>query len=176
MTTREYEGSGITVYWDSDRCIHSQRCWRGVPSVFDPRARPWVHPDGALADEVARVIDTCPSGALSYTRTDGAPNGRRGRARNEDPSASVAADNDPETAAASEPKDDRALTATAVTITPELNGPLHVQGPVGITRPDGTVEIAKRLLLCRCGQSANKPNCDGSHAQVGFRAPGFPIH
>ncbi len=32
-----------------------------------------------------------------------------------------------------------------------------------ITRPAG-------LTLCRCGQSANKPFCDGSHARVAFRA------
>ena len=32
-----------------------------------------------------------------------------------------------------------------------------------ITRPAG-------LTLCRCGQSANKPFCDGSHARAAFRA------
>lgn len=92
MATRDYVGNGITVHWDSDRCFHSQWCMRGLPAVFDETARPWVNLDGAAADEVASVIDTCPSGALSYTRTDGAPNGRRGRAAGDDPAASIAAD------------------------------------------------------------------------------------
>jgi uncharacterized Fe-S cluster protein YjdI len=72
MTMRDYRGDGIVVHWDSDRCCHSERCTRGLPAVFDRAARPWVNLEGALADDVAAVIDTCPSGALSYTRTDGA--------------------------------------------------------------------------------------------------------
>jgi uncharacterized Fe-S cluster protein YjdI len=92
MATRDYVGIGVTVHWDGDRCFHSERCMKGLPTVFDEAARPWVTLDGADAAAVAAVIDTCPSGALSYTRTDGAPNGRRGRAANEDPAASVAAD------------------------------------------------------------------------------------
>jgi CDGSH-type Zn-finger protein len=58
------------------------------------------------------------------------------------------------------------------TITPKANGPLSVKGPVGLTRPDGSTQVAERLLLCRCGHSASKPNCDGSHIRVGFTASG----
>ena len=29
---------------------------------------------------------------------------------------------------------------------------------------------AGRVLLCRCGQSANKPFCDGSHERAEFRS------
>jgi uncharacterized Fe-S cluster protein YjdI len=92
MAAKDYAGTGITVHWDSDRCFHSMRCMRGQPAVFDESARPWVNLDGAHADVVAAVIDTCPSGALAYTRTDGTPNGRRGRAPLEDPARSTAAD------------------------------------------------------------------------------------
>ncbi len=159
MTTREYAGAGITVHWDSDRCIHSERCVRGAPTVFDRSARPWVQADGAPADEVARVIDTCPSGALSYTRTDGVPNGRRGRAIDEDPTASTRSDREH-------------ADGTPVTITPERNGPLHVSGPVVIAGPAGDREVVEAATLCRCGHSGSKPHCDGSHARVGFRAPG----
>jgi uncharacterized Fe-S cluster protein YjdI len=92
MTTRDYAGAGITVHWDSDRCFHSERCTRGLPEVFDDTVRPWVDPGGADADRIAAVIDTCPSGALSYTRTDGVANGPRGRAPGEDPTRSTAVD------------------------------------------------------------------------------------
>lgn len=169
MATREYAGNGIVVHWDSDRCVHSERCTSGLPAVFDRSQRPWVRLDGADADDVAAVIDTCPSGALSYTRTDGVPNGRRGRAPGDDPSPSIAMD--PEwmsVAIGSAPNSVSAL----VTITPLANGPLSVIGPIGLIAPDGTVSVVPRCELCRCGQSASKPYCDGSHALVGFTAPG----
>lgn len=171
MATREYVGNGIVVHWDGDRCVHSERCTAGLPAVFDRAARPWVSLEGAWAGDVARVIDTCPSGALSYTRTDGAPNGRRGRTAEEDPARSIAVD--PGWAAATVDPGAGAAS-TVVTITPLRNGPLSVVGPVALAQPDGTLRVAERCELCRCGHSASKPTCDGSHARVGFTAPGAP--
>lgn len=150
MTRRDYEAPGITVHWDSDLCIHAERCTTGAPAVFDRSARPWVDPTAAPAGELARVIDTCPSGALTYTRTDAA-----GEGRHADGAGVVTP-----------------VTTTAVTITPQLNGPLAVRGPVHLVRPDGTVEEVQRATLCRCGHSSSKPRCDGTHARVGFTAPG----
>ena len=49
------------------------------------------------------------------------------------------------------------------------NGPLAVVGPVEVTSGTGTrIARAEKLLFCRCGQSANKPFCDGSHKAAGF--------
>ena len=49
------------------------------------------------------------------------------------------------------------------------DGPLWVTGGVPIERSDGqAVERRNRVTLCRCGQSANKPYCDGSHKESGF--------
>ena len=52
------------------------------------------------------------------------------------------------------------------------NGPLWVRGGIPIEAPDGfTYEIRNRVTLCRCGQSKNKPFCDGTHDQIDFKAP-----
>jgi CDGSH-type Zn-finger protein len=64
------------------------------------------------------------------------------------------------------------------------NGPYLVSGAVPIARQSIVVDAEgnstgwrqgrtyatkESCALCRCGQSANKPFCDGSHARVGFR-------
>jgi CDGSH-type Zn-finger protein len=51
----------------------------------------------------------------------------------------------------------------------ETNGPLRVTGGIPITRADGQpFEVRHRVSLCRCGQSKNKPLCDGTHKEIGF--------
>lgn len=62
-------------------------------------------------------------------------------------------------------------------ITPYPDGPLIVRGRFVITGPDGLPVPAgrKTVALCRCGKSANKPFCDGSHTRTGFRAPGHAL-
>jgi CDGSH-type Zn-finger protein len=54
------------------------------------------------------------------------------------------------------------------------NGPIVIQLPVKVIDHLGnefTIQPGKpAVALCRCGQSANKPFCDGSHKRVGFIA------
>jgi CDGSH-type Zn-finger protein/uncharacterized Fe-S cluster protein YjdI len=54
------------------------------------------------------------------------------------------------------------------TIEEQPNGPLYVRGPVKILRQDRSVREDTRVALCRCGHSANKPFCDGTHNRIGF--------
>jgi len=50
------------------------------------------------------------------------------------------------------------------------NGPLLVSGNLKVTLTNGTVENKKRsTAFCRCGASANKPYCDGSHKKIEFK-------
>lgn len=56
-------------------------------------------------------------------------------------------------------------------VTPSLNGPLMLTGNVTLVTGAGRVAWSgKKAALCRCGQSGNKPFCDGSHKRVGFEA------
>jgi CDGSH-type Zn-finger protein len=51
------------------------------------------------------------------------------------------------------------------------NGPIRIEGEFEILDPVGAqFGLAGRTVisLCRCGHSANKPFCDGSHARMGF--------
>jgi uncharacterized Fe-S cluster protein YjdI len=66
MSKRTYENKSIRVFWDADKCIHAQECVNGLPSVFDRSKRPCINVDAASVDELATVIDKCPSGALRY--------------------------------------------------------------------------------------------------------------
>jgi uncharacterized Fe-S cluster protein YjdI/CDGSH-type Zn-finger protein len=142
VTTKDYAGTGITIHWDSVRCQHSGVCAATLPRVFRPAERPWIDATAANADQLADAIDQCPSGALTYTRTDGHV-----------------------------PKETHhAESAEAtVTIAPTENGPLEVLGHVRVLAADGTVlNEAQRVYLCRCGHSENKPFCDGHHRKVGY--------
>lgn len=52
------------------------------------------------------------------------------------------------------------------------NGPYHVKGEVEVTDFEGARYPAaeNEIYLCRCGRSATKPFCDGTHKKVGFEA------
>jgi CDGSH-type Zn-finger protein len=56
-----------------------------------------------------------------------------------------------------------------VTITPSEDGPYLVSGPVKLTDVDGReIPHDEQMALCRCGQSGNKPFCDGTNLTIDF--------
>jgi CDGSH-type Zn-finger protein len=60
-----------------------------------------------------------------------------------------------------------------VVIKANRNGPFVVEGPIRLIDADGVeypVTAGKRVSLCRCGASVNKPFCDGTHSRIGFAA------
>jgi CDGSH-type Zn-finger protein/uncharacterized Fe-S cluster protein YjdI len=132
-----YEGHAIRVHFDLDRCVHARQCVLGLPGVFRPDERAWIHPDDAPAEEIAAVIRTCPSGALTYERLDGG-------------------------AEESSPEVNRARLWE--------HGPVEFRGDLTVAGEGA----GTRAVLCRCGRSKNKPWCDNSHRDMGFKATGEP--
>lgn len=69
---------------------------------------------------------------------------------------------------AEDPESDRA--GEAVTFRCAENGPLLVRGPLRVEGTDGSTSAGHKGALCRCGHSATRPFCDGSHRDAGFEA------
>ena len=52
----------------------------------------------------------------------------------------------------------------------QCSGPLWLRGGIQVVSADGFEhEVRNRVTLCRCGQSKNKPFCDGTHARIKFQ-------
>ncbi|MBT8493149.1 MAG: CDGSH iron-sulfur domain-containing protein [Deltaproteobacteria bacterium] len=71
-----------------------------------------------------------------------------------------------------EPKDGGAteVADSQNTVTVVYNGPLYVRGDLAIDGAEDDMPGVKyRAALCRCGASKNKPFCDNSHEEAGFR-------
>jgi CDGSH-type Zn-finger protein/uncharacterized Fe-S cluster protein YjdI len=140
LKPKPFPGTDVDIHWDGRLCIHVGECVHARGDLFVAGRKPWAEPDSVTADEVARVVSRCPSGALTYRRKDGGPD--------EAPSA-------------------------VNTVTVSNDGPLYVQGDLHIAGAPDTMEgVTFRAALCRCGQSSNKPFCDGSHGKAGFRDTG----
>lgn len=61
------------------------------------------------------------------------------------------------------------LTADRAEIAVERNGPYWVQHVTAPADPQAEGMSAEKYVLCRCGQSGNKPYCDGSHRDLKWR-------
>ena len=62
-----FVGEGITIHDDRSRCAQAGVCTDNLSEVFKLGVEPWIDAHGAEADEIARVVSLCPSGALSYS-------------------------------------------------------------------------------------------------------------
>lgn len=137
---KHYTKDDTTVVWKPELCIHSTKCWKSLPRVFNPRKKPWVDVDGAEVDAIKKTVLSCPSGALSLLDLNAVSN---------------AADN---------------INVLNPTINPLPNGPLEISSGCRVQLSDGSSQVLdKTSYLCRCGASTNKPWCDGSHRKIDFR-------
>ena len=208
---KRYSGAKIEIAFDMGRCIHARNCYLKLPAVFDPARRPWVDPDAASSEDIAAMIRTCPSGALTYRRLDGAadepapginrlsvlengPNALHGNlvvtgeamtratlcrcGKTKNPpfcdyghvEAGFVATGEPKETGKDAPGDD---PGEELHVIGHENGPVEVRGALEVTSGTGRrLHRGTRAFLCRCGQSKNKPFCDGSHKTAGFEVPG----
>lgn len=136
------KNDGIRVKVDNSYCIHAKYCFNktsGIRALMDQPS------DTHAKIQIMAMVDRCPSGTFVYE----VPVDGEMRETEVDLPTEIAAI----------AKDSNSKTA----------GPLWVSGRVPIMQPDGTsLETRNRVTLCRCGQSKNKPFCDGSHARIDF--------
>jgi len=139
MATKHYSNDEITVKWQSDRCIHSEKCFHGLKSVFNPNNRPWIAIDAESAKRIADQVDQCPSGALSYEYN------------------LKQKDNTMET--------NQELIVETMPNGPLMVYSNLTVKHAGSEE----VKDSKATAFCRCGASKNKPYCDGGHKKIDFK-------
>lgn len=142
-TVKEYSNGQITIVWKPGLCMHARLCFNGLPEVFDPQARPWVDAEGAGSDRIVEQVKKCPSGALTFYYND-----------EEEQAKQVT----------------RAVPEGTLEAEVIPNGPLMIKGTIALKDGAGNHSVREKLTaFCRCGASANKPFCDGSHKKTGFK-------
>lgn len=65
---RNYRNGEVVVHWKPELCWHAAECIRNLPEVFNVRKRPWVDVLAAPTAEIVRVVELCPSGALTWSK------------------------------------------------------------------------------------------------------------
>lgn len=143
-SVNEFSNGEITVYWKSELCIHSANCLIGLPGVFNTKKKPWINIHASNSKEIMKVVDTCPSRALTYLKST--------------------------KFVTSKPRTTAKMKSKFARVQIMKNGPALITGNFIIRDAQKKkVQIENELAaICRCGASKNKPFCDGSHQVVGF--------
>jgi uncharacterized Fe-S cluster protein YjdI len=140
--TKKYSNKEITVIWKPDLCIHSTNCWKGSLKIFNPKRKPWIDMNAGSNEEIIRIVNNCPSGALSFKRE------KKMSEQKAQPAQS---------------------SQSQTTVQVNKGGPFLVKGKFVFVGTDGKEEVKEgSIALCRCGASKNKPFCDGAHSKIGF--------
>ncbi len=144
-TVREYRTDDLIVYWDAEKCSHAAFCWKNAPDVFKPKERPWINLESAAPEEVIKIIDLCPSGALKYKLPAGSKV-------------------DPAFAQGPGSIEIKPPQGSAIKIKMTRQGPIKVEGLAQIFDSDGQlIRESDQMMLCTCGESGKRPFCDGSY-------------
>ena len=141
---KEYSNGVVTVVYDAEICSHSELCSKGLPEVFQPGTSPWVKIKGASTEEIIKQVQKCPSRALSFYMNS----------------------QDKEI----DEKDQVKAIESGRKVEIVKDGPIKMEGPITLINSDGRRDVLGKVsYFCRCGASKNKPFCDGSHKDIGFK-------
>lgn len=56
----------ITILWMPSKCVHAGICVKSLPTVYNPKGKPWITPESVDVKNLKAQIDRCPTGALQY--------------------------------------------------------------------------------------------------------------
>ena len=139
--TKKYTNGEVTIVWKPNTCIHSRLCWNAATGL----------PEVFNPSERPWIN---PQGATTeriIEHVKKCPSGALSFYLN------------------NESEDIATISAESlVEVAP--NGPLLVYGNIIVKDKEGNETHKNKVTaFCRCGQSGNKPYCDGSHIKVGFQ-------
>jgi CDGSH-type Zn-finger protein len=129
-------GTGIVVKRDYSLCSEAGFCGNRVTNVEEMTCHT---ADTQVRAQVMAMVERCPSGSYTYSLAEGEE------------------DIEPDLP-------EQVAVTTEITSDGPIAGPLWVTGNIPIEQAEGQpLELRNRVTLCRCGQSGNKPLCDGTH-------------
>lgn len=138
--TKKYSNGEVTIVWKPSVCIHSAICWRGEQGLPEV-----FNPAGK-----------------PWIKPEGADTKRIIEQVKKCPSGALSYLMNTEEATDAEVEAESICEIS-------LNGPLLVYGNITVKHHDGSeTKKNKVTAFCRCGQSTNKPYCDGTHRKIGF--------
>ncbi len=139
--TKKYTNGEVTIVWKPATCIHSTICWKQATGLPEV-FNPRERP---------------------WIKPEGATTEGIIEQVKKCPSGALTFYLNNEAVSIKE-----VSTEAKVEVMP--NGPLMVYGNVIVKHTDGKDENKSKVTaFCRCGNSANKPYCDGSHIPTGFK-------
>ena len=138
--TKKYTNGEVTIVWKPATCIHSKICWQEATGL----------PEVFNPREKPWIKPESATTEKIVEQVKKCPSGALSFYYNAD--------------------EDRNTEITADAIVEVLHkGPLLVYGNITVKDKEGAeTKKSKVTAFCRCGQSQNKPYCDGSHVKVGF--------
>lgn len=66
----EFANDEITVTYSPTKCIHAEKCAKGLSEVFRTFIIPWINLDASTTQKIISQIRKCPSGALDYCQNE----------------------------------------------------------------------------------------------------------